>query len=245
MAGGQMKQQARSSAAATSWERISTAEHIADLLRERIIDGELKPGTKLSDHELSREFEVSRNTLRDALRLLSRDRLLVQVLHRGVFVTWGSADDVRDLYLVRRLVEPAALRRADVAPPGALDAVRAAVEEGERAAAARDWPAVGTANMRFHEALIGLAGSQRLAELMACPLAELRLAFHVMPEVKDFHEPYLAVNREIADFLDAGELARAEEVLMDYFDRAERQLLEAFATTDGSAGRQPRPGAGR
>lgn len=239
-----MKQQVRPSAAAMSWERISTAELIADRLRERIIDGQLKPGTKLSDLELSREFDVSRNTLRDALRLLSRDRLLVQVLHRGVFVTWGSADDVRDLYLVRRLVEPAALRRAAEAPPGALGAVRAAVEEGERAAAARDWQAVGTANMRFHEALIGLAGSKRLAELMACPLAELRLVFHVMPEVKDFHEPYLTVNREITDLLDAGELARAEEVLMDYFDRAERQLLETFAKEGSTDGGRAHSGAG-
>ncbi|MGH4020185.1 MAG: GntR family transcriptional regulator [Pseudonocardiaceae bacterium] len=240
-----MKQQSRPSLAPASWERISTAEQIADLLREQIIDGRLAPGTRLSDQELSREFDVSRNTLRDALRLLSHERLLVQELHRGVFVAWLSADDVRDLYRVRRLVEPAALRQAGQAPPGALDAVRAAVEEGERAAATRDWTAVGTANMHFHDALIGLAGSQRLDELMRRPLAELRLVFHVRPELEAFHEPYLAVNREIVDLLDAGEPARAEDVLLDYFDRAERQLLAAFAEMDAPAGRQRGARVGR
>lgn len=223
-----MKQQVRPTAAAMSWERVSTAEHIAAQLRERIINGELKPRTKLSDLDLSQEFDVSRNTMRDALRLLSHDRLLVQVLHRGAFVAWASADDVRDIYRVRRLVEPAALRQAGQAPPGALDAVRAAVEEGEKAAAAADWTAVGTANMHFHQALIGLAGSKRLDELMERALAELRLVFHVMAQVKDFHEPYLAVNRQIADLLTAGEPATAELRLLDYFDRAESQLLAAF-----------------
>lgn len=240
-----MKQQVRPTAAAMSWERVCTAEHIADQLRNRIIDGELKPGTKLSDLELSREFDVSRNTMRDALRLLTRDRLIVQVLHRGAFVASSSADDVRDLYRVRRLVEPAALRQAGQAPPGALAAVHAAVEEGERAAEARNWEAVGTANMRFHQALIGLAGSQRLDELMERPLAELRLVFHVMSEVKDFHEPYLAVNREIVNLLTAGEPAQAEDRLMDYFDQAERQLLNAFATLNASDHQLPHAGAGR
>lgn len=62
--------------------------------------------------------------------------------------------------------------------------------------------------MRLHQALIGLAGSQRLDELMERPLAELRLVFHVISEVEDFHEPYLAVNCEIVDLLTAGELSR-------------------------------------
>jgi len=54
----------------------------------------------------------------------------------------------------------AALRQADQAPVRAMGAVRAAVEEGERAAAARDWIAVGTANMRFHQALTALAAGR-------------------------------------------------------------------------------------
>lgn len=71
---------------------------------------------------------------------------------------------------------------------------------------------------------------------MGSTLAELRLLFHVMPDVKGFHEPYLAVNRDIAELLVTGELGRAEDRLIDYFDEAEEQLVAAFATLDTSDG---------
>lgn len=223
----------------------STAERVADLLRGWITEGALPPDEPLSEETLGRKVGVSRNTLREAFRLLSHERLLVHRLHFGVFVRSLTEDDVRDLYRVRKLIEPAAVRAADQADPRALNAVLAAVEEGERAAADQQWVDVGTANMHFHQALNGLAGSQRLDEIMGRLLAELRLVFHVMPEPRTFHERYLTWNRQIADLLAAGELKSAEELLVDYLEAAESQLLAAFEEQRASAGGPPaRPDAG-
>lgn len=208
--------------------RSSTAERVAEILREHITEGRLLPGTRLSEEDIGAALRVSRNTLREAFRLLTHERLLVHEFNRGVFVRTLSADDVRDLYRFRRLLESAAVRAAVDATPAELAAVREAVEEGERAAAAGDWYAVGTANMHFHQALAGLSRSPRFEDTMRQVLAELRLVFHVMADPWAFHEPYLQRNRELSDLLAEGRVAAAEETLSHYFDVAEKQLLDAM-----------------
>jgi DNA-binding GntR family transcriptional regulator len=208
--------------------RTATADRVADVLRTRIIEGLFPPGTRLSEEAIGRVLGVSRNTLREAFRLLCHERLAVHELNRGVFVRVLSVDDVVDLYRLRRLIEGAAVRAVGECPPGALDAVRAAVGDGERAAARERWLEVGTADLRFHQALAGLLDSPRIDELMRGLLAELRLVFHVMPSPQHFHLAYLARNREICGLLEAGNGPAAERALAAYLDDAERELVSAY-----------------
>ncbi|KOG85534.1 GntR family transcriptional regulator, partial [Streptomyces varsoviensis] len=100
---------------------------------------------------------------------------------------------------------------------------------GERAAQDRAWRDLSTANIRFHQALVGLAGSPRTDELMRGVLAELRLVFHVMDDPRRFHEPYLSRNRHILEALQAGAVAEAERLLTGYLEDSLRQLSGAYA----------------
>lgn len=207
--------------------RSSTAGRVAEILRTYVTEGRLPPGTRLSEEDIGAALGVSRNTLREAFRLLAHERLLVHEFNRGVFVRRLTVDDVHDLYRFRRLVEGGVLRAT---PAGArLDDVRRAVEEGEAAAAEDRWVDVGTANMRFHQAVAALADSPRVEEAMRHVLAELRLVFHVMAAPRTFHEPYLADNRRILDLLEAGDPAAAATALEHYLTAAEQQLTEAYA----------------
>jgi DNA-binding GntR family transcriptional regulator len=217
--------------------RSSTAEQVAQTLRARIMAGFFPPGAHLSEEALASGLAVSRNTVREAFRLLCHEWLAVHELNRGVFVAVPSADDLADLYRVRRTVETAAAAMADRAPHPALRAVRDAVNEGRRAAAEGRWADVGTADIAFHQAVTGLAASPRLDEMMRRVLAELRLAFHVMADPGNFHAPYLERNAEIATLLEQGEGARAARELDAYLADAETQILEAYrAAPEGPAG---------
>lgn len=207
--------------------RAGTAERVAGILRERIIEGLFPPGGRLPEQEIGRALGVSRNTLREAFRLLVHERLVVHRLNRGAFVRILTRADIADIYRIRRLVECAAIS-APGAPPFRLEEVAAAVSAGEDAARRGDWDACGTADIRFHQALTGLAGSDRADELMRAVLAELRLAFHVMGDPRPFHEPYLTRNREIAHALGAGDAAGAERMLDRYLEDSRRQLTEAY-----------------
>lgn len=211
-------------------DRASTAEKVAEILRTRIIQGYFKPGTRLVEGSIDGALGVSRNTLREAFRLLTHEGLLVHELNRGVFVRVLSVEDVVDIYRVRKLVECAAARqvRRNSLQRKAIGRIVECVADGEAAAGESDWLAVGTADVRFHQAVAALAGSERVDEVMRRTLAELRLVFHVMADPRRFHEAYLPRNREIADQLDAGSGATAARMLAVYLDDAERQLVDAY-----------------
>jgi DNA-binding GntR family transcriptional regulator len=201
----------------------SKAELTADALRAEILHGRVPPGTALREATVSEDLQISRNTLREAFRLLIHERLLVYEVDRGVSVRVLTPTDVADIYAVRLALEGAGVR-APAAPAARLAAVAAAVAAGERSAAAGDWTAVGTADIEFHRALAGLLDSPRTDEYITRLLAELRLAFHVMPSPHEFHEPYLRRNRMLADLLAAGDRAAAGRELSSYLADAQRQI---------------------
>ncbi|GAA2460336.1 GntR family transcriptional regulator [Streptomyces lavendulocolor] len=207
--------------------RTSTAERVADILRTRIAEGFFPPGARLSEDSIGGALGVSRNTLREAFRLLTHERLLVHELNRGVFVRVLAVEDVVDIYRTRRLVERAVVHDLGE-PPFRLDGLVRAVTGGERDAREGNWAGVSTANIHFHRELVALAGSARMDELMRGVLAELRLVFHLVDDPRALHEPYLMRNREILDALDAGERGKAERLLVEYLDDSRDQLVRVY-----------------
>lgn len=209
------------------FDRASTVELLAAALRERIIKGVYLPGERLAEEAIVKSLKVSRNSLREAFRLLTHERLLVHELNRGVFVRKLTVEDVVDLYRVRKLVECAAVRKLDARPPQAGDMAEA-VAAGDRATTDEDWRGLGTANMMFHQAVGELADSPRIDELMRNILAELRLVFHTMADPRRFHEPYLERNKEILAAVEAGDGPRAERLMLKYLEDSEQQIVEAY-----------------
>lgn len=208
--------------------RDSTASRVADMVRARIIDGELLPGAKLSQERVQEALGVSRSTLREALQLLIHERLLVHQLGRGVFVRQLSMEDISDLYRVRRIVECAALQRVEIIRPAGLRALHAAIEDGEAAAAEQRWGLVAAASIRFHRALVALAGSRRLDDLIGEVLAEFRLAYAFMHDTQAFHARFLKRHTGIADAVGSGDLELAASLLDSYLADAEREVLASY-----------------
>lgn len=200
----------------------SVAERVADELRLQLAEGALLPGARLTESTIAEDLGVSRNTVREAFAELASERLVVRHPNRGVFVASLEAADVHDVYTVRRAIEVSALRAGG--SPEDVAAVRAAVEEGKRAAAAGDNEALGTANQHFHGAIVALARSPRLNSIMSQVLAEMRLFFHKATVDAQFYQHYLADNEAICAALESGELDRASDLLLAYLVRSEDNL---------------------
>lgn len=208
-------------------DRFTTAERVAGALRDLILRGELAPGEPLRETAVAGAFDVSRNTAREAFRLLARERLTAHAMHRGVVVKVLTLEDVRDIYATRRALELPALGDLDAVPDATRDALSEAVTDGERAAAAGDWSTVATADLRYHGIIVNLLGSRRIDELFRVTLAELRLGFGLAGEPATLLEPFVPRNRTIAERLAAGEPAGAAADLAAYLDDSER-ILTAF-----------------
>ncbi|MDT7621866.1 MAG: hypothetical protein QOF99_2767, partial [Pseudonocardiales bacterium] len=138
--------------------RTSTAERVAGILRTRVSAGYFPPGTRLAEEDITEALGISRNTLREAFRLLTHERLLEHKLNRGVFVRVLDMADVLDLYRVRKHVE-CSVARTVTEPPANLADIADAVRQGELSLGEQDWRGLGTANIRFHQEIVAVAGS--------------------------------------------------------------------------------------
>lgn len=201
-----------------------SSHRVADALRIEIAQGAIPPGAQLGEEALAGGLGVSRNTVREAFRLLSQERLLVYAQNRGVFVRTLTAGDIHDIYEARRVLEVSALERAAL---GRLEPVRSAVEAGEAASGRSDAHGIGTADLQFHLELVGLAGSPRMSEAAALWLTEVRLAFHPVRDPLRWHRDYLVRNRAILDALTANDRALAVSLVVDYLTEAERDVVSA------------------
>ncbi|ADG80097.1 Transcriptional regulator, GntR family OS=Tsukamurella paurometabola (strain ATCC 8368 / DSM/ CCUG 35730 / CIP 100753 / JCM 10117 / KCTC 9821 / NBRC 16120/ NCIMB 702349 / NCTC 13040) OX=521096 GN=Tpau_3518 PE=4 SV=1 [Tsukamurella paurometabola] len=210
----------------TERRRGHAAARATDALRSAIVGGELLPGDRLREEPLAADLQVSRNTLREAMRILAHEGLIVHEANRGATVTVPTVESIRDLYRVRRTIEVYTLREADPAHPAA-DRMRAAVDAALAAAATKDWRAVGTCDLTFHRAIVALADSPRLDAVLQSLLAELRLAFGVVDDPQALHAPFLADNERILDLFAAGASDRAADELADYLGRSEAFLIGA------------------
>ncbi len=195
---------------------------VASVLRERIAAGQLAPGSKLSEEALGEALGVSRNTLREAFSALAAERIVTRIPNRGVYVARPSADDIREIYRVRRYLEPAAVLWSPVTDFAVL---RRAVERARAARGAGSVAGMADANQAFHAAIVALGGSDRLDLLMTQVLAEMRLVFHSMAADTAFHTPYVEDNIRIVELLEGGSRNEAAALLIDYLRRAEEQLL--------------------
>ncbi|GAA2586453.1 GntR family transcriptional regulator [Actinomadura fulvescens] len=136
-------------------------------LRRAITTGELRPGAPIRQDALAERLEVSRVPLREALKILEGEGLVVHEAHRGYFVAVLSMADLREIYRIRELLEAEAVRVAAAhLTPEVLAALEAAQDEVERAGEAGDVAAMAAANRRFHFLLFERAGMPRLVRLI-------------------------------------------------------------------------------
>ncbi len=141
----------------------SLGTQVARVLRQRIVRGDLAPGTRLTEEALAEEFEVSRGPIRDALTQLSFENLVEIQRPRGVYIVGLTQDDVDQLYSLRGALEQLALSRAmRVDDDERWAAMQAAVERMAEAADAGDHAAFVTADLDFHSQIYTLADHPRL-----------------------------------------------------------------------------------
>jgi DNA-binding GntR family transcriptional regulator len=198
-------------------------DSLADSLRERILTGDLKPGTPLREEALSAEYDVARHSLRSALRTLQGEGIVQIEPNRGARVKSLSPEDVSGLSDLRIALEVEAARMAlerggGRLPPSvhrALDRLVAACRRE------RPWGAVAEAHEALHHAIVVAAGSSRLADVHRQAGAELRLFVLQLP-------PTWTLERIAADHIELVRRLESDgaDTLRPHIEESTRALLE-------------------
>jgi DNA-binding GntR family transcriptional regulator len=146
-------------------QRKTLDSQAASAIRRRIVEGRIPAGGRLTEMALSQEYELSRGTIRSALRQLVGEGLVVQVPYTGWEVAPLTSKDAWELYTLRSALEAlaAGLAADAIADRGtnrlnkAMNDIRAACEKRDKSAAAQ-------ADFELHMTIIRLSGHSRLEE---------------------------------------------------------------------------------
>ncbi len=145
------------------------SEKAYQLIRERIISGALAPQTQLKEEELAELCGVSRTPIRDALRRLEAEMLVRRTDTQRTFVPDWTADEVKEIFTLRAMLEShAAARAAERITDEQIDTLRRYNDEIDRAihgSAQLDAEAFVTNNRHFHNTLMTASHSERLIKM--------------------------------------------------------------------------------
>lgn len=202
-----------------------TPTRIATELRRLICKGSLEPGAKLSEETIAAEFEVSRNTLREAFTILVGEDLVYKVPNRGVFVIDPGVPDVQEIYQSRRFLEPSAILWGQLTPE-LTETFHHIADQTRRGIAQENLEAIEAADRNFHVAAVALADSATMTLTLDRLLTQLGLVFRGLNIRPSIHESFAQQNLAIISRILAGDRIDASRGLHRYLGLAENMVLQ-------------------
>jgi DNA-binding GntR family transcriptional regulator len=204
-------------------------EGVADSLRAAIVSGAIPAGSSLVEADLAARFRVSRGPIRDALRDLAREGLVVDLPRRGTLVSTLTFSDTIDVYAVREGLEAVGARLAIERATGAdLDGLRASVLAMEDAWSRRaDYTESLAADLAFHRQLVGLSANARLVPMYEQMLSQTQLLIRNAALVNPRLRLGLkrSAHRQILEAVRARDSEAARIAIAEHYAYAEQRLF--------------------
>ena len=193
----------------------SMRQRATDALRAAIVSGRLVPGDRLKEAELSEQLGISRAPVREALRQLEHEGLVVSLPYRATEVLGISQEEIAEVLVpIRLTLETFAFRRALPLLSGDnLDALGVLVQTMRQAGSIGDLDALAEADVRFHELVIERSGQQHCLQIWRS----------IQPRVRAYFRRDAPIHSR------ADEIADEHQELLDVLRRGdETQLLETL-----------------
>lgn len=198
---------------------VPESERVTRRLRDEIVDGTRLPGSRLVERDLAAELGVSRVPVRDALRALVAEGLVVARPRTWAVVREFTASDVADLMEVRAAFEPLAFRlAAHRRTPEGLRRLRAVLDEELAAAAAGDAVRARRAAADFHEVVTSLAANELLGELERTLRSRMRWLLGQHDDLTAIAEQHRGLYAGIA----ARDVSRVERLVAEHLATGHR-----------------------
>lgn len=220
---------------------ISLSKLVRDDMLALILKGVLVPGQRINEPDVASRLQVSRVPVREALRELESLGLVISRKHAGVFVRQLDAEEVRDLYQMRGLLDGFAGACASRLPAAKRDVLVKLLDISNQvmrvAASLHDVQHYYSENLRFHWAIVEAAGNKQLSETYRGIVQKLHLS-RLKNLSKDIGmKVSIAEHVEIAKALRDADAARCEALLSHHVGDAYQRLQQAgaFAAAGASA----------
>ena len=194
-------------------------EQVLAELRRRIVNCDYPPGDRLTEDRLAEDFGVSRNPVREALRVVESEGFVTMVPRRGAFVASPDASTIADIFSVRERLEPLAARlAAERASASDVAGLRDLLDAAREATEAVDFSKVAELNSQLHLRVIEISGNRWLASIAS----SLYLHVHWIFRIGAHHRaPHSWVEHiRLVDAIEAADPQAAELAASSHVDAA-------------------------
>jgi DNA-binding GntR family transcriptional regulator len=215
--------------------RMSVGESAYRAIRKSLIEGRFQPGERLVESQLATRLGVSRGPIREALRRLGHEGLVVELSHRGSYAREFTIDDIVDICNVRVGLEAVAMRLA-VRSGQPTAQLRRLIEAMGAAARDGDMALVSERELEFHQRLCELSENGHIATLFDSIAAQVQMAVAMdnalygnLADVADEHVP-------LVEAMEAGDEELAVRSLVKHIVSTLGPVFDRF-DSGGSAAR--------
>jgi DNA-binding GntR family transcriptional regulator len=215
---------------------------IYEELRQQILGRALRPGIRLVEDDICRQFGVTRTPVRQALRRLEQEGLVVNEPYCGSRIREITTEEFGELFDVREMLEGLAAR--NIASGGNdtnfAELARLA-NRVDDAATKNDWSRYFEADRYFHEAIVSLSGNRKLTEIMTVSSFQLRsFAFYdrylldIISRVRAVEQQGSGRHRALVAIIESGDPDQAEQAVRKHIRDAKILVESAVAAEERS-----------
>lgn len=207
-------------------EKTSLREQALSALRRAITTGQLPPGTHLVETELSEALQISRGTLREAMRQLQQEGLISAGARGRLSVRHLDTKEIRDIFDVRAALESLAARELASRPDRSADvaALRHAVDEMGKWAASNLEDRI-EADLRFHRTMCQLSGNETLLHQWSSLEGSIRMSIMFAGVDRAIKNMDAKRHHDIVDAIESGDTERAAAAVMEHMAGAATVLV--------------------
>ncbi len=203
---------------------VSRVERAYSHLKTQILSAKLPPGATLNEGEIARHLGISRTPLREAIRKLEQEGLVVRYPNRGALVTQLSLKDVMEIWQLREILEPVACRMAATRiDPSALARIEAVIRALQnREPGLEEYEIQHRSDLELHRLILEAAGNatqRQVVEMLNARITRVRM----VNSPTRFHSS-LDEHLEIIAALKAGDGTAAAEAMRKHLANARENL---------------------
>lgn len=207
-------------------EFLPLRDVVFNTLRKAILTGQLRPGERLMEVHLANKLGVSRTPIREAIRKLELEGLVVMIPRRGAEVAQITEKSLKDVLEVRRTLDVLSVELAceRISDEG-KEQLKAACEDFEEATRSKDASVIAKADVKLHDIIVEATGNQRLKQLVNNLSEQMYRYRFVYIKDESQHEKLIAEHREIYEGILAGDKERAATAAGMHIDNQEKSII--------------------
>jgi len=206
---------------------VPLRDQVLVALRQRIVNGDYAPGERLTEDRLAEDFGVSRNPVREALRVVQAEGFVVMVPRRGAVVASPDATTIADMFAVRQRLETLAARlAAERASAADVAVLRELLDAARQATDQVQFARVAELNSQLHLKVIDISGNRWLSAMASALYLHVQWVFRMGAAHRAPHS--WVEHIRLVDAIEAGDPDAAEAAAMAHVDAASTAALDTL-----------------